>query len=269
METIKIKDLIEIDVKNEKKTVDLFLGGLNKDGISRAVISFIRDENKTLVGKQVLPKIPFSLDEFEQHYNELLNFHKSRYVNNNELSFIDWYLEKYSNGAEILKKNRFSSPLTAIENRWLDIVAEKGYLNNIELDLNQICKSLKQRKRDIKAELKKITPTAPAREIKQLKTLNDFIFNINNKETFMQELKTTFPTEKGKSIKAIIDILTDAQIIIYGTKEFRQFYNELKTYFNRNIGTYQGINDVKEVDKETTNTVYKKLNTLIIKHKTS
>ena len=99
------------------------------------------------------------------------------------------------------------------------------------------------------------------------KSLIEFIFNIEDKEAFIQELKIMFPTEQGKSIKAIVLKLVEVQILIYGTKEFLQFYNELKTYFNRDIGTYQSINDVKQVDKETSDTIYKKLNPLIAKYK--
>ena len=47
------------------------------------------------------------------------------------------------------------------------------------------------------------------------KTLFEFIHNIENKEAFSQELKKTFPTEIGKSIKAVIDVLTTEKILIY------------------------------------------------------
>lgn len=106
------------------------------------------------------------------------------------------------------------------------------------------------------------------KKVKPKKTLLEFIHNITDKEAFSQELKNLFPTEQGKSIKAIILKLVDVDILIYGTKEFLQFYNELRTNFNRDIGTYQSINDVKTVDKEITDIIHKKLNPLIIKYKT-
>ncbi|UPQ80736.1 hypothetical protein M0M57_07825 [Flavobacterium azooxidireducens] len=110
-------------------------------------------------------------------------------------------------------------------------------------------------------------PNEISKPKKLKKTLLEFFHNIENKEKFIQELKNLFPTEQGKSIKAIVLKLVEVQILIYGTKEFFQFYNELKTYFNRDIGTYQSINDVKTVDNETAQTVYKKLNPLIAKYK--
>lgn len=113
-------------------------------------------------------------------------------------------------------------------------------------------------------------PPAEKNKPKKLKkVLFQFIHNIENREEFIKELKETFPTEIGKSIKAIIDILTDEKILVYGTKEFKTLYDEIKLSFNRDIGSYNSIQNVKNVDKETTETVYKKLNPLIVKHKTS
>jgi hypothetical protein len=108
-----------------------------------------------------------------------------------------------------------------------------------------------------------------AKPKKLKKVLFQFIHNISNKVEFTKELKETFPTEIGKSIKAIIDILSDEKILVYGTKEFKTLYEEIYLSFNRDIGTYNSIQNVKIVDKETTDTIYKKLNPLITKHKTS
>lgn len=101
------------------------------------------------------------------------------------------------------------------------------------------------------------------------KTLFEFIHNVNDKENFLFELKNTFPTEKGKSIRAIINILENENIFIYGAREFTHLYDQLKVYFNRDIGTYQSIQDVKVVDTIISDTINKKLNPLIIKHKTT
>jgi hypothetical protein len=78
-----------------------------------------------------------------------------------------------------------------------------------------------------------------------------------------------FPTEIGKSIKAVIDILTKEKILIYGTKEFKLLFEELEKYFNRDIGSYNSVQNVKTVDAETTDIILKKLNPLIIKYKTT
>lgn len=114
------------------------------------------------------------------------------------------------------------------------------------------------------------TPTIEKDKPKKLKkVLFQFIHNITDKDGFIRELKETFPTEIGKSIKAIIDILTDDKILIYGTKEFKTLYEQINLSFNRDIGTYNSVQNVKTVDKETRETIYKKLNPLIIKYKIS
>lgn len=101
------------------------------------------------------------------------------------------------------------------------------------------------------------------------KTLFEFIHKIEDKKAFKKDLKEQFPTEIGKSIKAIIDILSKEQILIYGTKEFKQLFEELENCFSRDIGTYNSVQNVKTVDAETTDIILKKLNPLIIKHKTT
>jgi hypothetical protein len=101
------------------------------------------------------------------------------------------------------------------------------------------------------------------------KTLFEFIHNIEKKKAFLLELKKMFPTEIGKSIKAVIDILTKEKILIYGTKEFKLLFEELEKYFNRDIGSYNSVQNVKTVDAETTDIILKKLNPLIIKYKTT
>ena len=144
---------------------------------------------------------------------------------------------------------------------------------NLELeDLDKIpinkpeYKTLKKRyKKYLLSKLKQPQLT----EIKKTKNLEQFITNIESKQNFLKDLKETFPTEKGKSIKAIIDLLVSDNIIIYGTKEFTQLYNELKLFFDRNIGTYNSIQNVKEVDNIIIDVIQKKLNPLIIKYKSN
>lgn len=104
------------------------------------------------------------------------------------------------------------------------------------------------------------------------KKIIDFIFKVADKETFLYELKNTFKTEKGKSIKGLIYLLTKNDIIIYGNREFKTLFNELSFYFNRDIGTYTSINDYKIEDDNKANSetilnpIEKKLKPILIKH---
>jgi hypothetical protein len=84
------------------------------------------------------------------------------------------------------------------------------------------------------------------------KDLSDFIQNVKNKQEFIQNLKEMFPTEKGKSIKAMIIILQGKGIIEILDRQFTEFYKSLKKDFNRDIGTYPSINDVKVGDFDDT-----------------
>jgi hypothetical protein len=117
--------------------------------------------------------------------------------------------------------------------------------------------------------LKIIIKTENIEPKKPTKTILDFIHNVNDKNSFLNDLKIHFPTEQGKSIKAIIDLLDKEGIIIYGTKEFKPLLTEIQLFFNRNLGTYQSVQNVKIVDSETIGIVYRKLKPLIIQHKTT
>lgn len=101
------------------------------------------------------------------------------------------------------------------------------------------------------------------------KSLVDFIQNVKDKEAFLQELKTTFTTEKGKSIKIIITLLKKESILIINSREFKDFHLELQSFFDRDIGTRQSVNDVifDDIHPEIIDPIQKRLNPLVIKHK--
>ena len=110
------------------------------------------------------------------------------------------------------------------------------------------------------------------KEIKKpKKILNDYFINIkeDKKEEFYKELKKTFPTEIGKSIKAIIDKLISEDLLSIGAREYNKFIIELAQMFKRDIGKYQGIQNVKQIDKETKEPIEQKLKPLINKYKTN
>lgn len=105
---------------------------------------------------------------------------------------------------------------------------------------------------------------------KPKKTLLEFIHNIEDKEAFLQDLKNTFPTEIGKAIKGIIDLLKKDKYLIHNDREFSDVVNAIKIFFNRDIGSVQGIRDAKNTDdKIFIEPIELKLNPLIIKHKTT
>jgi hypothetical protein len=102
------------------------------------------------------------------------------------------------------------------------------------------------------------------------KTIFDFIKNVKNKELFIQDLKIKFPTEKGKKIKAIIDYLEENNVLDIPDGDFTSFHCVLSQYFERNIGTRQGIIKCSlnySADKKLLDSTETKLKPLIDKYK--
>lgn len=100
------------------------------------------------------------------------------------------------------------------------------------------------------------------------KELHQFFNKIDTKRKldFLNELKELFPTEKGINIKAIIEILKENDMLIIGTREFNNFYNELNDFLERDIGSYQSINDSRP-DDTINETILLRLKPLIDKYK--
>jgi hypothetical protein len=164
--------------------------------------------------------------------------------------------------------NVYERSLSYLINGFLGIYLKNTPIyNQFDEVLIELKNSIDIQELNILSKQKTLQNSQASKPKKLKKNLLEFIYNIENKKAFLDELKSTFPTEKGKSIKAIVLKLIEVEILIYGTKEFRQFFNELEAFFKRDIGTYQSINDVKTVDKETNITIYKKLIPLINKHK--
>jgi hypothetical protein len=78
------------------------------------------------------------------------------------------------------------------------------------------------------------------------KELKDFIYKIDNKEEFIEALKDEFKTEKGIEIRALIESLKDEGVLIIGNRQFKPLCTSIKESFNRDIGSYNGIQNPKE-----------------------
>jgi hypothetical protein len=102
-----------------------------------------------------------------------------------------------------------------------------------------------------------------------------FINNIKEKEAFAKELKNLFILEMGIDFKIMIELLKDQNIFIIREREFKLFYDSIKSYFKRDIGGYSGLNDKykhsdsdKRVHSKRINNIKTKLEPLIVKYKT-
>lgn len=88
----------------------------------------------------------------------------------------------------------------------------------------------------------------------------------DNKEKLAEQLKTSFNIEIGKSIRLMIEALKEMGLLTIENRRGKSFYNALKEYFNRNIGSYQSIFDYKlnsEIDQAENQTIRTKINYIL------
>lgn len=80
-------------------------------------------------------------------------------------------------------------------------------------------------------------------------------------------LKTQFSTEKGKSIRILIEVLKETKppVLAIATGEKKAFYEAMLLFFGRDIGKYSGIFDyvVKESDTDVMDAMKTRLNYLL------
>lgn len=102
----------------------------------------------------------------------------------------------------------------------------------------------------------------------------DFIYNVNDKIAFAQELKEVFNIEMGIDFRIMIELLKDNKIIRIGDRKFRLFHNLATVHFDRDIGSYSGVNDKyhhnesdKKIHSKKIKIINEKLQPLIDKYK--
>lgn len=108
-----------------------------------------------------------------------------------------------------------------------------GYWNGIIHSIENLCKITGLNSNDLQ-------------DIRQSKKIFDFIHNVNDKKEFLSDLAENFKMEKGKSIKAVINILKDAELIIIPDRQFQTFFDLLKSQFKTDIGSYTSVNDAEK-----------------------
>lgn len=97
------------------------------------------------------------------------------------------------------------------------------------------------------------------------KLFPEYLLNIERKQ-LAEQLKIEFSTEIGKSIRLMIKVLNEMQLLTIENRGRKSFYNALKKYFNRNIGSYPSIFDYEinpVSDKEDIKTVQTKINFIL------
>ena len=108
--------------------------------------------------------------------------------------------------------------------------------------------------RELNAYVQSIDPgttTPNSTNIQQEQSLLKYLLH-PQREELANELKNSFSTEKGKSIRLMITVLQDRnpKILSIGNRQKKEFHTALQKFFNRNIGTYQSVFDCY-IDEKT------------------
>ncbi len=92
----------------------------------------------------------------------------------------------------------------------------------------------------------KINHASPHSSSKPGKKFPSYLLH-ERKEELAERLKTEFSTEKGKGIRLLIEALLACKtpLITIENRERSNIYKAMRTFFARNIGTYQSIFDYK------------------------
>ena len=69
--------------------------------------------------------------------------------------------------------------------------------------------------------------------------------NLELKKEFLEALKKEFITERGVSIKILIDVLIEMDLLRIEDRGFNKFLGILEKYLNRSLGQYQSIQNFK------------------------
>lgn len=255
---------------------------------------------------QALKKIIKRINKDLIKYDEIEEYQKEfKVINNYLIEFIDRFTNvclnhRYTELLEYQKKinlEAFIDLTTKKEKKevlikWLDLIKFQLDFDNGKnilfdnFDKHQYSSSLnligiKDKQEIFQNELKKLIDieslnNSKSKEYKHKKLLTDFIFNVNDKDLFIEELIKTFKTEIGINLKIVIEILKDENIILIKSREFKPFYTSLKEKFNRDIGSYTALNDLYKHSKDNKvfynkdiEQILIKLNPLLNKHKTN
>jgi len=74
------------------------------------------------------------------------------------------------------------------------------------------------------------------------KPFHEYILHEKNVQ-IAEQLKSVFKTEKGKSIRLIIEVLIKKKMFTIENRQRQKIYDAMKKYFDRDIGTKQSIFD--------------------------
>lgn len=240
-------------------------------------------------------EIIFTAKEYKEKYNGLMQSYLLEYEDYEEIDFINEEIEMYkmyNNDITFYKEFwhieqtngylcslgtdapdiRITNKVVTFERKNAEFIIyekpnsfsiDKPLCLKIGISFNKIIGFL---------ELKKVNPNQKKHINNKESNFFDFIHNVTNKELFASELKDIFNIETGIDFKIMIELLKAEGIFSF--TQFAPFCRNIKTYFVRDIGTQNGLNDLYKHSKyeqkhyaDKITTIQNKLNMLITKHK--
>jgi transposase len=82
----------------------------------------------------------------------------------------------------------------------------------------------------------------------QEKSFPEHLNHAKNKE-LAEKIKQTFTTERGREIRILIEVMKEKHLISIGSRQFKAMFKSLKSYLNRDIGSYQSVQNPKSFDE--------------------
>lgn len=166
--------------------------------------------------------------------------------------------------------NGFKQMITYTKDNLMIDIEQTPYFTQIQNIINQIQNEIELEKLSLSLNHKpKENHIEEKSKKSSYKQLTEYFNNLTNVNDFLIELTQTFTTEKGKSIKFIIDELIKEELLVIPDRQMKNFIDVLQNEFSQNIGNISGINRKFNYDTLFSTPILTKLNPLIIKHKTT
>jgi len=101
------------------------------------------------------------------------------------------------------------------------------------------------------------------------KTFPQYFINVPDEKRiwFADQLRNEFANEKGLQIRYMIEALIKLNLLVLNSGQWKGFVSSIRDYFGRNIGTYQAIQNPKNIFPEDIATMVKRIEPIIYRLK--
>ena len=153
-----------------------------------------------------------------------------------------------------------------VRDRIITLIQQWEIISNPELDCDVLVNKTKKAivansPKAISSTVNQTTGVASS-----TKTFDKYLLHKDNLQ-LANALKAQFSTEKGKAIRLLIEAMKENNppVLAIARGENNAFYEAMRSFFNRNIGTYPSIFDyvIKESDSDVMEAVKTRLNYLL------